>query len=203
MAEAKQKKEKEKKDKKTGAKKLPAGKKEEKKASAEKKIADKKETAKAAEKGKEKEKEKPAEKKEKKKKIFVEMKRIEKPPEVKKMQALARKARKRKPSFKGRFGRESLLRVSKKKWKRWRHPRGIDIKRTQEDGSWPKTGYMASREFKGMHPSGYFEKIVSNKAQLAGTEKKFALKIAAGVGKRKKKELLLEAQKLGLRVLNP
>ncbi len=107
------------------------------------------------------------------------------------------------PSFKGRFGVESIRNPNKKKWSKWRKPRGIDIQRTQEDGARPNIGYRRPNAIRTLHPSGYREVLVFNPKGLQLLEKTTAARISGTVGKRKRQLILDEAQKLGVRIINP
>lgn len=110
--------------------------------------------------------------------------------------------RKHLPQFRGRFGRKDIRRKSKDKWAKWRHPQGIDISLKKEDGSMPKTGYRTPKEIRFLHPSGYEETYIRNVSELDGMKKGTVVRIAGTVGKKNRKTIVLEAQKLGLKVLN-
>ncbi|MFH1240525.1 MAG: eL32 family ribosomal protein [Candidatus Diapherotrites archaeon] len=129
-------------------------------------------------------------------------KTIKKSSAAKKAQALIKKKVK-KPSFRGRFGSRKFRRKSNAKWDKWRKPRGIDIKDTQENGTSPRTGYGTCKLIKTMHPSGYYEKMIFNPRDLDGIDaERFALRISAGVGKKKRSEIAKKAREMGLRILN-
>lgn len=67
----------------------------------------------------------------------------------------------------------------------------------------PAVGYGTKVGLRGLHPSGYREVLVYNPDALEGVDKKTqAVRIAAGVGKRKRGEILKRAKKLKLVVLN-
>jgi large subunit ribosomal protein L32e len=125
-----------------------------------------------------------------------------KSPEAKRVAVRIKK--KKRHLFRGRFGKRSVRRKSKKKWQRWRKPRGIDIYRNKEDGLYPKSGYRTSRGIRGIHPSGYAVALVRNRAELldAAERKNTAALLAKTIGKRKRALLLEEAKRLGLVVLN-
>ena len=76
----------------------------------------------------------------------------------------------------------------------WRKPKGIDNKMRLQLRGWPpivKIGYRKSKKVRGLHPSGLQEVLVTNAVRLSGR-----------LGLRKKLEILNEARKRGLRVLN-
>ncbi len=129
-------------------------------------------------------------------------KTIKKSSAAKKAQELIKKKVK-KPTFRGRFGSRVFRRKSKAKWDKWRKPRGMDIKRTQENGMSPRTGYGTLKSIKYMHPSGYYEKMVFNPFDLEGVDsEKFALRISGTVGKKKRSEIAKKAREMGLHILN-
>ncbi len=109
--------------------------------------------------------------------------------------------RKHLPTFRGRFGVKSIRRKGIEKWQKWRHPIGRDVHRTQEDGAWPKPGYRSRKEIRFLHPSGYKEVLVRNPQEILGL-KDCIVKIAATVGKKKRKQMIAEANKIGLRIAN-
>ena len=110
---------------------------------------------------------------------------------------------KSKPAFRGRFGVRSVRRKKNKKWQKWRVPRGIDILRRIEHGAYPKAGYGTRKEIRGMHPSGFYEVLVHNVAEVGNVDnKKFVARIAAGVGKRKRIEIVKKAKESEVRILN-
>ena len=107
------------------------------------------------------------------------------------------------PTFRGRFGVRSIRKKSRAKFNKWRKPRGIDIRRRQDDGAWPKTGYSARLDIKGIHPSGFEDVLVRNLTELTALNpKNQAGRIAGTVGKRKRKEMVAKAKELKVRLLN-
>jgi len=129
--------------------------------------------------------------------------KIAKSKQVKRLSRLVRA--KRRYLFRGRFGRRSVLKVSKKKWQRWRQPRGIDIYFYREDGLVPGTGYKVAREIRFVHPSGYRERLVRNMNELLSLEKEkasVAARLSHAIGKKKRSVLLRKADELNIVVLN-
>ncbi|MBU1939507.1 MAG: eL32 family ribosomal protein [Candidatus Diapherotrites archaeon] len=128
--------------------------------------------------------------------------------EVKKLAAEIRKNKNKKPIFRGRFGKKWMRKKSKAKWNKWRVTRGIDIRHNAEDGAMPKPGYGTARELKFMHPSGYEDVLVRNVTEIKaigaakgkGNEK--AVRIASGVGRKKRNEIIVIANKMKLKVIN-
>lgn len=109
--------------------------------------------------------------------------------------------RKHLPSFMGRFGKECIRSNKIRKWQRWRKPRGEDIVRYKEDGARPKAGYRTPNLIRYLHPSGYKEIMVHNPKELAGL-KEVIVRIAGAVGKKKRKIIIAEAKKAGLKLAN-
>lgn len=68
----------------------------------------------------------------------------------------------------------------------------------------PNIGYGAPRKWRGLHPSGFEEVLVYNPDDLKTIDsKKQAVRIAHTVGARKRIEILEEARKQELLILNP
>ena len=108
----------------------------------------------------------------------------------------------RNPKFE-RYGWRSKKKLSKS----WRRPRGLDNKLREHiaaKGAWVKVGYRRKREERGLHPSGFREVLVYNPRELANLmPDEVAVRIASGVGGRKREQIESEAASIGLRVLNP
>ena len=88
----------------------------------------------------------------------------------------------------------------------WRKPKGKDNKmRKQYSGVPPivKVGYRGPKRSRGLHPSGYVDRLVFNVNDLTkldvNTE---AARLAHTVGTRKRKEILAKASSIGIKVLN-
>jgi len=109
--------------------------------------------------------------------------------------------RKHLPIFRGRFGVKSIRKKSIEKWQKWRKSRGEDTQRNQEDGAIPNSGYRTNREIRFLHPSGYREVMVRNLNEAKGLKDCIA-RIAAGIGKKKKKLIIEELKKNNLRIAN-
>ncbi|MEM4256961.1 MAG: eL32 family ribosomal protein [Candidatus Diapherotrites archaeon] len=143
------------------------------------------------------EKEKPQKKEKKSRKVVKKASKET----AKKRKLVLTKARL--PTFRGHFGKRSIRRKSKEKWNKWRFPRGIDMNHDQSEGFMPRVGYRTIREIRGYHPSGYKEVRVKSIKELEVLPKEVAVRIASGIGKKKKLMIVDKAIELGLKVLNP
>jgi large subunit ribosomal protein L32e len=117
----------------------------------------------------------------------------------------ALKLRKRVKGKKPRFVRPESWRYFRLK-ENWRNPRGLDHKVRLMYKGWPPaagSGYGGPKLSRGLHPSGYKEAMVYNVEQLSEIEPKLqAIRIGHRVGKRKKANILAEARRRKIVVLN-
>ncbi len=113
-----------------------------------------------------------------------------------------RSNKKKKPTF----SRQEWYRYSKLKKGTWRRPRGIHSKaRKNLKYRAPKVsiGYRSPKEVRGLHPSGFKEVLVHNVKDLEGLDPKTdAVRIAHGVGMRKRIDIEQKAEEKDIRVLN-
>jgi large subunit ribosomal protein L32e len=88
----------------------------------------------------------------------------------------------------------------------WRKPQGGQSKLRRHFGyRWnlPSIGYRGPRAVRGLHPSGFQEILVHNERQLEGLDAtKQAVRIAHGVGTRKREIIEKACDDKGLRILN-
>jgi len=87
----------------------------------------------------------------------------------------------------------------------WRKPRGLDNKqRLGKKGPAIKisNGYRAPKAVRGLHKSGLFPVVICNVTQLNSLTKEQGVVVSANVGDRKRLEIIAEAQKKGLSILN-
>ncbi len=103
------------------------------------------------------------------------------------------------------FHRQEWFRY-KKFGDEWRKPQGGQSKLRRHFGyRWnlPSVGYRGPREVRGLHPSGFREVLVHNERQLEGLDPKTqAVRVAHGVGARKRELIEKACDDKGLRVLN-
>jgi large subunit ribosomal protein L32e len=115
------------------------------------------------------------------------------------------KLRKRVKGKKPRFARPESWRYFRLK-ENWRNPRGLDHKVRLMYKGWPPaagSGYGGPRLSRGLHPSGFIEVLVYNVEELSKIEPKIhAARIGHRVGKRKRANILAEARRKKIVVLN-
>jgi large subunit ribosomal protein L32e len=88
----------------------------------------------------------------------------------------------------------------------WRKPRGQHNKQREQKkakGALPKPGFGSPVAVRGMHPSGFFEVLVTSLQDLEGLDPKTqAVRLGATVGTRKRTIIQEQAVAAGLKVLN-
>jgi large subunit ribosomal protein L32e len=88
----------------------------------------------------------------------------------------------------------------------WRKPRGQHNKQREQKkakGALPKPGFGSPVAVRGMHPSGFFEVLVTSLKDLEGLDPNTqAVRLGATVGTRKRTIIQDKALTAGLRVLN-
>ena len=98
------------------------------------------------------------------------------------------------------YGRSSRSRIKIA----WRRPRGIDNKKRVKIaymGASPSIGYRQPNAIRDMHPQGMHEALVETPSQLSGLAG-VAIRLASGVGRKKREEIIKLAESMKLRVLN-
>jgi large subunit ribosomal protein L32e len=117
----------------------------------------------------------------------------------------ALKARKHVKKKKPDFVRPESWRYVKLK-ESWRRPRGLDNKMRRKIKGWPPTvsvGYKGPKDARGLHPSGYKEVLVHNAKEISEVDPKSeAARIAHTVGKKKRAQIIAEAKKRKVFILN-
>jgi large subunit ribosomal protein L32e len=117
----------------------------------------------------------------------------------------ALQARKRAKHKKPEFLRSESWRYSKLS-ESWRRPRGLDHKMRRKIKGWPpmvSTGYKGPKIARGLHPSGYWEVLIHNVQEVSQVDSKTqAARIAHTVGKKKRAQIIAEAKKKKVVLLN-
>ena len=89
---------------------------------------------------------------------------------------------------------------------KWRRPRGSknnQLKRKRGQAAMPSIGYGSPKATRGLHPCGLRDILVYSLSDLVRLDKKKdAVRLGKSVGTRKRKIIIGEAKKLGLKVLN-
>ncbi len=98
------------------------------------------------------------------------------------------------------YGRSCRSRIKKN----WRSQRGTDNKKRRKFaymGASPSIGYSQPSKIRNLHPRGMPEVLVQSAKELSSL-KNVLIRIASGVGKRKRQEIIKLADLAKLRVLN-
>ncbi|MGA9316720.1 MAG: 50S ribosomal protein L32e [Nitrososphaeraceae archaeon] len=115
------------------------------------------------------------------------------------------RARKKVSSTRPKFVRQESWRYSRLA-ENWRKPKGVDNKmRKQVSGVPPlvKVGYRGPKSARGLHPSGYRDRLIHNIRDLEKLDPKIdAARIGHTVGRRKRIDIVSRANALGVKVLN-
>ncbi|HIH69374.1 50S ribosomal protein L32e [Methermicoccus shengliensis] len=121
---------------------------------------------------------------------------------VERMLNIRRRQKASKPKFR-RYGWRTKAKLSSA----WRRPRGLHNKLRQHiraKGRVVRVGFGSPRIVRGYHPSGVQEVLVHNPSMLDSVDGSTqAVRIAGGVGRKKRLEIQRRAAELGIRVLNP
>lgn len=115
------------------------------------------------------------------------------------------RARKKVSATRPKFVRQESWRYSRLA-ENWRKPKGVDNKmRKQVSGVPPlvKVGYRGPKSARGLHPSGYRDRLIHNIRDLEKLDPKIdAARIGHSVGRRKRIDIVSRANALGVKVLN-
>ena len=90
--------------------------------------------------------------------------------------------------------------------RKWRKPHGLDNKMRHKVKGWPPTvkiGYKGPKLARGLHPSGYREVLIHNVEELKDIDPTTqAARIAHTIGARVRTQILIEARKKKITILN-
>lgn len=115
------------------------------------------------------------------------------------------RARKKVSTTRPKFVRQESWRYNRLA-ENWRKPKGVDNKmRKQVSGVPPlvKVGYRGPKSARGLHPSGYRDRLIHNIRDLEKLDPKIdAARIGHSVGRRKRIDIVSKANALGIKVLN-
>ena len=122
--------------------------------------------------------------------------------EIKSALSLRQSQSKSKPSFR----RSEWFRYKRLSRSGWRRPKGMDNsqrKNLKYRGSKVRVGFGKVSEARGLHPSGFKEILVYNTLDLEEINPALeAARIGSTVGGRKREQIHLKADELGIRILN-
>ena len=117
----------------------------------------------------------------------------------------ALKLRKRVKATKPNFVRQESWKYMRLK-ENWRRPHGLDNKVRKRFKGWPhrvSAGYRGPKVARSLHPSGFKEVLVYNAEDLREIDLRTqAARISHTVGKRKRAQILTEAKKNDIVILN-
>lgn len=107
--------------------------------------------------------------------------------------------------------RPSFRRVESWRYKRvkdrWRRARGIDSKTREKKGGWPISpmiGFRSPKEVRYQSPSGKEEVLIYSPIDLSLIDSDNQVgRIAAKIGRKKREKIVMEAELLNIRILNP
>ncbi len=90
---------------------------------------------------------------------------------------------------------------------RWRRARGIDSKTREKKGGWPISpmiGFRSPKQVRYQSSSGKEEILIYSPVDLSLIDSNRQVgRIAAKIGRKKREEIVMEAELLNIRILNP
>ncbi len=106
-----------------------------------------------------------------------------------------------------KFARQEWFRHAKLDGDTWRKPRGVHSKLRKNLKYRPSKvsiGFRGPKDVRGLHPSGFEEILVHRVKDLEDLDpERHAVRIAHGVGMRKRIDIENKVEELDLRLLNP
>jgi large subunit ribosomal protein L32e len=109
-----------------------------------------------------------------------------------------------------KINKPKFLRLESWRYKRiktgWRWPRGSRSRMRKKKKGWPKlpsAGFGTKKIFRGIHPSGFREVLVYGQDDLNKINpKEEAIRIASGIGEKKRLTIVEIATNMNLKILN-
>ncbi|MHA2202379.1 MAG: 50S ribosomal protein L32e [Candidatus Hodarchaeales archaeon] len=90
---------------------------------------------------------------------------------------------------------------------RWRKARGIDSKTREKKGGWPvspKIGFRSPKRIRYQSSSGKEEVLIFSPVDLSLIDSNLQVgRIAANIGRKKREQIVMEAELLNIHILNP
>ncbi|MFX0124037.1 MAG: eL32 family ribosomal protein [Candidatus Hodarchaeota archaeon] len=90
---------------------------------------------------------------------------------------------------------------------RWRKARGIDSKTRKKKGGWtisPKIGFRSPKKVRYQSSSGKEEVLVFSPVDLSLIDSNLQIgRIAAGIGRKKREQIIMEAELHNIHIVNP
>jgi len=90
---------------------------------------------------------------------------------------------------------------------RWRKARGIDSKTREKKGGWPTSptiGFRSPKKIRYQSSSGKEEVLIFSPVDLSLIDSNLQVgRIAANIGRKKREQIIMEAELLNIHILNP
>lgn len=106
------------------------------------------------------------------------------------------------------FKRPNVGRPSRKRLEdKWRRPRGTDNnqkKKLNRAGALPNIGYRNPKDLRDIHPSGFYEVLISCEKDLENVidTEGVAVRLSSKLGKKKREMLVQKINEMNLKLLN-
>ena len=103
--------------------------------------------------------------------------------------------------FRQNYGRTDMKSVHEG----WKRPRGHDNKKRAKHafaGAEPNIGWRNARVLRELHPCGAAEALVNNVKEVIDVKRGSVVRIAGGVGRKKRNEIIAKAKEMKLKILN-
>ncbi len=132
---------------------------------------------------------------------------VKKKPSLSKEESMSFNKNNKSKSKRPKFSRQESFRYKKLDEDTWRRSKGVHSKARKNLKYRPpkvSIGYRGHSDVRGLHPSGFQEVLVHNLKEIEGLDpERQAIRIAHGVGMKKRIDIEQKADELEIRVLNP